>query len=168
MTPLHVWCSGDSFSSLSYSLHPSVTDQPRDPSPPNNLLCKITQQRRAGAGFRWDVFTKTWCNYTGRPLTLGKMMRNELLMKTLPGAAGWIYVLFHSPNPPVVEVGENRGKTEREGEMRGGRKRTNALDFNKELSQHIAWPYINHAEALGDLPTGSEHSSASLGLPQDS
>lgn len=52
--------------------------------------------------------------------------------------------------------------------MRGGRKRTNALDFNKELSQQIVWPYINHAEALGDLPTGPEHSSAPLGLPQDS
>lgn len=52
--------------------------------------------------------------------------------------------------------------------MRGGRKRTNALDFNKELSQQIVGPYINHAEALGDVPTGPEHSSAPLGLPQDS
>lgn len=136
--------------------------------PSEQFIVQNNSTMESGRRVRWDVFTKTWCNYTGRPLTLGKMMRNELLMKTLPGAAGWIYVLFHSPNPPVVEVGENRGKTEREGEMRGGRKRTNALDFNKELSQHIAWPYINHAEALGDLPTGSEHSSASLGLPQDS
>lgn len=94
------------------------------------------------------------------------MMRNELLMKTLPGAARWIYVLFHSPSlPPVVEVGE---KEEAKGEMRGGRKRTNALDYNKELSQQIAWPYINHAEAMGDLPTSPEHSHAPLGLPQDS
>lgn len=36
--------------------------------------------------------------------------------------------------------------------MRGGRIRTNALDFNKDVSEQIAWPYINHAEALGDLP----------------
>lgn len=71
------------------------------------------------------------------------------------------------PQPLIVEVGENRGKTEREGEMRGGRKRTNALDFNKELSQQILWPYINHAEAMGDLPVGPEHSSAPLGLPRD-
>lgn len=34
-----------------------------------------------------DVFTKIWCNYKGKLLTLGKMMRNELLKKTLPRAA---------------------------------------------------------------------------------
>lgn len=31
---------------------------------------------------------------------------------------------------------------------------TNTLDVNKELSQQIVRPYINYAEALGNLPTG--------------
>lgn len=30
---------------------------------------------------------------------------------------------------------------------------TNTLDVNKELSQQIVGPYINYAEALGNLPT---------------
>ena len=33
-------------------------------------------------------------------LTLCKVMRNELMMKTLPGAALWIYVLSHKRNTP--------------------------------------------------------------------
>lgn len=33
------------------SLRSSVTDQPRDSSPAKHLLCKITQQWRAGVGF---------------------------------------------------------------------------------------------------------------------
>lgn len=133
------------------------------------LIVQNNSAMESGRRVPWDVFTKTWCNYTGRLLTLGKIMRNELLMKTLPGAARWIYVLFYSPNPPILEVeGENWWKTGRGGEVSGGRKRTNPLDFNKELSQQIVWPYINHAEAMGDLPTGPEHSSSPLGLPQDS
>lgn len=48
---------------------------------------------------RWssaEELLQAWCNYTGTVLTLGKMMRNEHLMKTLPEAARQIYVLFHS------------------------------------------------------------------------
>ena len=52
--------------------------------------------------------------------------------------------------------------------MREGRKRTNVLDFNKELSQQIAKPYINHAKTLGDLPAVPGHISAPLGLPHKS
>lgn len=108
-----------------------------------------------GHRFALDVFTKIWCNYTGILLTLCKMMRNELLMKTLPGAAQWIYVLLvlHPHSGVIVEVEwENSGEKRERGETRVGRIRTNALDFNKDVSEQIAWPYINHAEALGDLP----------------
>lgn len=69
------------------------------------------------------------------------------------------------PTSPYSQGGRETG---RDAEIRGWRQRTNALDFNKELSQQIAWPYINRAEDMGDLPTGPEHSHAPLGLPQDS
>lgn len=54
-----------------------------------------------------------------RLLTLYKVMRNELVMKTLPGAALWIYVLSYKRNIPPHTVGQgsgvNRGK-EKKGE----------------------------------------------------
>lgn len=101
-----------------------------------------------------------WCNYTDGLLILGKMMRNELLMKTLPGVVWGNYVLF----PPPLHYSRSGRETRERRDMRQGRKRTNVQDFNKELSQQIAWPYINHAEAMGDLPTGPEHSHAPVGL----
>lgn len=67
------------------SCNSSVTDQLSDFFSLEPLLCKITIEN--GHRFALDVFTKIWCNYTGILLTLCKMMRNELLMKTLPGAA---------------------------------------------------------------------------------
>lgn len=50
------------------------------------FLCRIIQQC-SGHCAPWYVFIETGCNYTAVLLTLDKMMRNELLMKTLPGAA---------------------------------------------------------------------------------
>ena len=133
----------------------------------NHLLCEITQQWRAGAGGFLEMHSlKTRCNYTGRLLTLGK--NDEKWAPDEDLARGGAVNLCPLPVPQLPGSRENRGKTGRGGETRGGRKRTNALDFNKELSQQIAWPYISHAEALGYLPTGPEHSSALLGLPQDS
>lgn len=70
------------------------------------------------------------------------------------------------PSPLLKLREENKGKTERERGATERRGRTNALDFNKELSQQIAWPYINHAEALGNMPKGPENSSAPLWPPQ--
>lgn len=87
-------------------------------------------------------------------------MRNELLAKTLPGAVWGNDVLFPPPRPCSRSGRETRERKD----MRQGRKRTNVQDFNKELSQQIAWPYINHAEAMGDLPTGPDHSDAPVGL----
>lgn len=59
--------------------------------------------------------------------------------------------------------------------MRGGeakkerKKRTNALDFNKELSQQIVWPYIKRAGAMGDLPTWALNTALlQPGPPRDS
>lgn len=82
-------------------------------------------------------------------------MRNEFVMKTLPGAALWIYVHSHERNTPlrIVRQGRrgNRGKRK---EIAEGEKKTNLLHLNKELSQQIGRPYINYEEALGDLPTG--------------
>ena len=63
-------------------------------------------------------------------------MRNELLMKTLPGAALWIYILLCGTTlSPANLLGETE---EREGGRERGR--TNSLDFNKVLSQQIARP----------------------------
>jgi len=42
-----------------------------------------------------------------------------------------------------------------EGKVKAGAEhRTNTPDVNKEMSEQIVRPYINYAEALGDLPTG--------------
>lgn len=76
-----------------------------------------------------------------RVLTLCKVMRNELVMKTLPGGALWIYVLSHRQYSPFIydleEGTEGIGK-KRERDMKAEReKRTNMLDVNKELSQQI-------------------------------
>lgn len=59
-----------------------------------------------------------------------------------------------------------RGWSETRGaaEMMGGRKRTNALDFNKELSQRRVWLYISHAEVIWDSPEGPELSYGPMGL----
>lgn len=51
-----------------------------------------------------ECLLQAWCNYTGRVLTLGKMMRNERLMETLPGALQQIYVLFHSCKHPQTHA----------------------------------------------------------------
>lgn len=75
-------------------------------------------------------------------------MRNELLMKTLPGAALWIYILLCGTTlSPANLLGETE---EREGGRERGR--TNSLDFNKVLSQQIAKTYISYAGTLGALP----------------
>lgn len=52
------------------------------------------------------------------------------------------------------KVMEGTGGKEKKDIEEGREKRTNMLDVNKELSQQIVRPYINYAEALGDLPTG--------------
>lgn len=49
-------------------------------------------------------------------------------------------------------------------EMMGGRQRTNALDFNKELSQQRVWLYISDAEVIWDPPAGPELSHGPMGL----
>lgn len=125
----------------------------------STFLCKITNHGRTGTR---DVFTKIWCNYKGKLLTVGKMITNELLKKTLPRAAMWIYVLFQSSpvHPYSWGIEQRKNRKRRRAEGRG--ERTNALDFNKELSQQYIWPYINYAEALGNMPKGPEHSSAPL------
>lgn len=83
-------------------------------------------------------------------------------MKTLPRAAQWIYVLFLVPQ--LLKWGEVRA-AKKQSLDEWGRKRTDILNYNKELSKQITRPYINHAEALGDLPTDTEQSSAPLRLP---
>lgn len=49
-------------------------------------------------------------------------------------------------------------------EMMGGRMRTNALDFNKELSQRRVWLYISHTEVIWGPPAGLELSHCPMGL----
>lgn len=150
----------------------SVTEQPRDPSPQSHLFWKNKSTMERGRSVPRDVFTqpgviiqpdcwlwvKWWeMGFWWRPCLerLGEFMSSS------------------TPSPPPhlvplsrVEVGEKleEGKGWVEGE-----KWTNALDYNEEeLSQEIAWPYINHAEAMGDLPAGPEHSRAPVGLPGES
>lgn len=76
-------------------------------------------------------------------------MRNELMMKTLPGAALQIYVLFRLPVLLLLLSGAG-------GRGRGGgdeAKWTNELDYNEEeLSQEIGRARISRAEAAGLLP----------------
>lgn len=45
----------------------------------------------------------------------------------------------------------------------GERQRTNALDFNKELSQRRVWLYISDAEVIWDPPAGPELSHGPMG-----
>lgn len=73
-------------------------------------------------------------------------MRNELMMKTLPGAALQIYVLFRLPGLLLLSGAGGRWAGDEE-------KRTNELDYNEEeLSQEIGRARISRAEAAGLLP----------------
>lgn len=138
----------------------SVTHQSRDLSQTSNLLCEKSHQWTVELA---SLRCKTLCNYKGKLLTLGKMMSNGLLMKTLPGAD--CEFMSSSQSSPLHPCGWRREPTRNmENSGWGG----NALDFNKELSQQIAWLYINHAKALGNVPRGAACSSAPLWLWQES
>lgn len=149
----------------------SVTEQPRDPSPQSHLFWKNKSTMERGHSVPRDVFTqpgviiqpdcwlwvKWWeMGFWWRPCLerLGEFMSSST--PCLP----------HLAPLSRVEVGEKR--EEGKGWVEGG-KWTNVLDYNEEeLSQEIAWPCINHAEAMGDLPAGPEHSRAPVGLPGES
>lgn len=68
-----------------------------------------------------------------------------------------ICVSSHTHTPQRLRLEQNKRSCRNDG-------RTNALDFNKELSQRRVWLYISDAEVIWDPPAGPELSHGPMGL----